>query len=118
MGQREAALGYGSRMAAGPDAGAPEIAEVRDSALPHFLTRFVTPEAVYGLVLFAAIVAAVSDESDDPGADGGTIVLNDATYPVNDEARRRLHVAATRAVWQLWLVSGGIRSKILPPMEA
>ena len=44
--------------------------------------------------------------------------VNDATYPVNDEARRRLHVAATRAVWQLWLVSGGIRSKILPPMEA
>ena len=44
--------------------------------------------------------------------------VNDATYPVNDEARRRLHVAATRAVWQLWLVSGGIRSKILPPRDA
>jgi len=39
-------------------------------------------------------------------------------FPPNDEARRRLHVAVTRAVWQLWLVSGGSRSKILPEPEA
>jgi len=40
--------------------------------------------------------------------------VSDAIYPLSDEARRRLHVAVTRAVWQLWLVSGGKRSKILP----
>lgn len=44
--------------------------------------------------------------------------VNDSAYPSNDEARRRLHVAVTRAIWQLWLVSGGIRSKILPPLDA
>jgi DNA helicase-2/ATP-dependent DNA helicase PcrA len=41
-----------------------------------------------------------------------------SNYPVNDEARRRLHVAVTRAVWQLWLVSGGNRSQILPPLQS
>ena len=43
--------------------------------------------------------------------------VSDSVYPLNDEARRRLHVAVTRAVWQLWLVSGGNRSKILPGQE-
>ena len=41
-----------------------------------------------------------------------------AAYPLNDEARHRLHVAVTRAVWQLWLVSGGNRSPILPEEKA
>jgi len=44
--------------------------------------------------------------------------VNDSAYPESDEARRRLHVAVTRAVWQLWLVSGGNRSKILPELRA
>ena len=44
--------------------------------------------------------------------------VSDAAYPSNDEARRRLHVAVTRAVWQLWLVSGGTRSKVLPRLDA
>ncbi|HEY0463374.1 MAG TPA: ATP-binding domain-containing protein [Polyangiaceae bacterium] len=44
--------------------------------------------------------------------------VSDSAYPLNDEARRRLHVAVTRAVWQLWLVSGGNRSKILTALEA
>ena len=44
--------------------------------------------------------------------------VSDATYPLNHESRRRLHVAVTRAVWQLWLVSGGDRSKILPALPA
>ena len=38
--------------------------------------------------------------------------VSESVYPLNDEARRRLHVAVTRAVSQLWLVSGGKRSKI------
>ena len=44
--------------------------------------------------------------------------VNDGVFPPNDEARRRLHVAVTRAVWQLWLVSGGNRSKILADAKA
>ncbi|MEI9949283.1 MAG: ATP-binding domain-containing protein [Pseudomonadota bacterium] len=44
--------------------------------------------------------------------------VSDSVYPLNDRARRRLHVAVTRAVWQLWLVSGGNRSKILPALGA
>lgn len=43
---------------------------------------------------------------------------SDTAYPPSDEARRRLHVAVTRAVWQLWLVSGGNRSRILPSPQA
>ena len=44
--------------------------------------------------------------------------VSESAYPLNDEARRRLHVALTRAVWQLWLVSGGNRSKLLPELSA
>lgn len=53
-----------------------------DSPLPRLLQRFVTPEAVYGLVLFAAIVAAVSDEADEGSAEA-TIELNGATTMVS-----------------------------------
>jgi hypothetical protein len=57
---------------------------VRDSALPQFLDRFVTPEAVYGLVLYAAIVGAVSDEADDPSAVDPALTFNDATLQLNE----------------------------------
>ena len=36
-----------------------------------------------------------------------------AAYPSNDESRRRLHVAVTRAAHQLWLVSSGGLSPLL-----
>jgi len=39
--------------------------------------------------------------------------VSEAAYPANDESRRRLHVAITRAVSRLWLVSGGQRCQIL-----
>lgn len=39
---------------------------------------------------------------------------NAGAYPNNDEARRRLHVAITRASHQLWVVSSGSRSPLLP----
>jgi DNA helicase-2/ATP-dependent DNA helicase PcrA len=39
---------------------------------------------------------------------------SEAAYPTSDESRRRLHVAVTRAVSRLWLVSGGEPSHILP----
>ena len=44
--------------------------------------------------------------------------VDDETYPPSDEARRRLHVALTRAVWQLWLVSIENHSKILLGSQA
>ncbi|HET7539815.1 MAG TPA: ATP-binding domain-containing protein [Polyangiaceae bacterium] len=44
--------------------------------------------------------------------------VDDRTYPPNDEGRRRLHVAVTRAVWQLWLVSSENRAQILSSLEA
>ena len=56
----------------------------REPALPHFLNRFVTPEAVYGLVLYAAIVAAASDEAEGPDAADATLVLDDTTIVLND----------------------------------
>ncbi len=45
------------------------------------------------------------------------VIIPDASaraYPDDDEARRRLHVAATRASHQLWVVSSGVRSRIAP----
>ena len=45
------------------------------------------------------------------------VVVTDASasaYPATDDARRRLHVAATRAAHQLWVVSPGVPSPILP----
>jgi hypothetical protein len=50
---------------------------VRPGRLTVFLSRYVTPEAVYASVLFAAVVAAASDE--EPSAVDNTIVINDAT---------------------------------------
>src|SRR4051794_21352263 len=55
-----------------------------DSRLPSFLHRFVTAEAVYGLVLYAAVVAAASDESSEPDASDATLVLNDTTVTIPD----------------------------------
>lgn len=46
------------------------------------------------------------------------VVVPDATaiaYPDDDDARRTLHVAATRAAHQLWLVAGGPPSPLLAP---
>ena len=52
------------------------------SRLPAFLHRFVTPEAVYGLVLYAAVVAAASDEAESPDADPATLEWNDASVVI------------------------------------
>ncbi len=40
--------------------------------------------------------------------------LNASTFPVDDESRHLLHVAATRAAHQLWILSTGTPSKTLP----
>jgi hypothetical protein len=55
--------------------------------LPGFLHRFVTPEAVYGLVLYAAIVAAASDEAENAAeADGAELYWNGSTITISDAA--------------------------------
>jgi hypothetical protein len=56
--------------------------QARESRLPAFLHRFVTPEAVYGLVLYAAVVAAASDEAEGPDAEPATLVWNDASIVI------------------------------------
>ena len=40
--------------------------------------------------------------------------VNASTFPVEDEARYLLHIAATRAAHQLWIVSTGTKSQLLP----
>jgi DNA helicase II / ATP-dependent DNA helicase PcrA len=60
----------------------------------------------------------VTDADEVKGLEWDYVVLPDATavaYPVDDEARRRLHVAVTRAAHQLWVLSYGVRSRLLPP---
>ena len=42
------------------------------------------------------------------------VEVNENTYPENNEARHLLHIAATRAVYQLWATSVGQPSKLLP----
>jgi len=41
-----------------------------------------------------------------------------ATYPATDEARRRLHVAATRASHQLWVAAVGTPSPLIASLRA
>jgi DNA helicase-2/ATP-dependent DNA helicase PcrA len=42
------------------------------------------------------------------------VEVNAESYPENEEARHLLHVAASRAAHQLWIVSTGMPSPILP----
>jgi DNA helicase IV len=52
----------------------------------------------------------VTDVDNAKGLEFDYVIVPDATaaaYPVTDDARRRLHVAVTRASHQLWLVAGG-----------
>jgi hypothetical protein len=63
----------------------------------------------------------VTDVANAKGLEWDYVVVPDASaraYPRGDEARRRLHVAVTRASHQLWIVSTGRRSPLLPPLPA
>ena len=42
------------------------------------------------------------------------VEVNQSTYPVDDEARHLLHIGATRAAHQLWLLSTGKPSELIP----
>jgi DNA helicase-2/ATP-dependent DNA helicase PcrA len=59
----------------------------------------------------------VTDVESVKGLEWDYVVVPDAVesaWPLSDEGRRRLHVAVTRASWQLWLVSPGTPSRLLP----
>jgi DNA helicase-2/ATP-dependent DNA helicase PcrA len=43
------------------------------------------------------------------------VEVSDASYPESDEARHLLHVAATRAAHQLWVLTTGRPSRLLSP---
>jgi DNA helicase-2/ATP-dependent DNA helicase PcrA len=42
------------------------------------------------------------------------VEVSDSSYPPDDEARHLLHIAATRAAHQLWIVTSGRPSHLLP----
>jgi DNA helicase IV len=63
----------------------------------------------------------VTDVESIKGLEFDYVILPDATarsWPQTDEARRKLHVAITRASYQLWVVSSGLRSRLLPASQA
>jgi len=60
----------------------------------------------------------VTDVDSAKGLEFDYVVVPDATsnaFPDTLDARRRLHVAVTRAAHQLWLIAGGKESPLLPP---
>lgn len=59
----------------------------------------------------------VTDVKQVKGLEFDYVVLleaSSAVYPVNDESRHLLHIAATRAAHQLWLTTSGPASLLLP----
>ncbi len=73
-----------------------------------------------GLFSFAAGVD-ITPVSQVKGLEFDVVVVPDAnsdTYPDVDDARRKLHVACTRAIEQLWVISVGKPSPLLPVAEA
>jgi DNA helicase IV len=58
----------------------------------------------------------VTDVDSVKGLEWDYVVVADAVesaWPFSDDGRRRLHVAVTRASWQLWLVSPGTPTRLL-----
>ena len=63
----------------------------------------------------------VTDVESAKGLEWDYVVVPDASvgaYPDADEARRRLHVAVTRAAHQLWIAAVGTPSPLLPSITA
>jgi len=60
----------------------------------------------------------VTDVRQVKGLEFDYVVLLDPTrqnFPANTQSRHLMHIAATRAAFQLWLVCAGERSPLLPP---
>ncbi|MBZ4416865.1 ATP-binding domain-containing protein [Myxococcus sp. RHSTA-1-4] len=63
----------------------------------------------------------ITDVGSVKGLEFDYVILPDVTaraWPVDDESRRRLHVAITRTSHQLWVVSSGVRSHLIAPSGA
>ena len=59
----------------------------------------------------------VTDIRQVKGLEFDYVILVDVTvsqYPVDDESRHLLHIGATRAAHQLWVVATGVPSPLLP----
>ncbi len=59
----------------------------------------------------------VTDASQVKGLEFDYVIMvdvNEATYPETDECRHLMHIAVTRAAYQLWLVSTSEPSRLLP----
>jgi DNA helicase IV len=59
----------------------------------------------------------VTEVAEVKGLEFDTVIVPDASakaYPDTPESRRTLHVAVTRAITRLWMVSPGAQSPILP----
>jgi DNA helicase-2/ATP-dependent DNA helicase PcrA len=59
----------------------------------------------------------VTDVRQVKGLEFDYVIMVDVTtagYPVNDESRHLLHIGATRAAHQLWLIAAGEPSRLLP----
>jgi DNA helicase-2/ATP-dependent DNA helicase PcrA len=59
----------------------------------------------------------VTDIRQVKGLEWDYVILVDVTshaYPINDESRHLLHIGATRAAHQLWLVAAGTPSQLIP----
>jgi len=104
-----------------PGASVGVVAAEAASARAFHASLSALPEA--RLVLDGAFGFAPGiDVTDVDGAKGlefDYLVVPDATvaaYPPTEEARRRLHLAVTRAAHQLWLLSSGRRSPLLAPL--
>jgi DNA helicase IV len=63
----------------------------------------------------------VAEVAEAKGLEFDDVIIPDASarhYPSTPEARRMLHVAVTRAARQVWIVSPGVPSPILPRVGA
>jgi DNA helicase IV len=63
----------------------------------------------------------VTDVASVKGLEFDYVVVPDASlraYPDTDEARRRLHVAVTRAAHQLWIAAIGTPSPLLASLRS
>jgi DNA helicase IV len=62
----------------------------------------------------------VSDVESVKGLEFDYVIVPDASarnYPATEEARRRLHVAVTRAAHQLWIAAVGTPSPLLAALR-
>ncbi len=61
--------------------------------------------------------ADITDVAQVKGLEFDYVIIPDAdgaSYPVSNESRRAMHVAATRAIHQLWIIATGSPTAILP----